>query len=202
MNGDQIDQAVSRTRGSLLVVLVGFVLVMLGLAGAFVSRMMADQSGAQVVSVTAVPAKEVRGDIPAPVEIATKTVRAYKPATKRALKLPQAVQDDPAALVVSASAVQADDHPHTITTVVNGDTGEVTTFDRRDPLPWVAVNTHGRAGIYYGIKAGVQTVRIQAQQELVQVKALHLGLIGSVDQPLGAPVGVDYYAGVGVWMTW
>lgn len=170
-----------------------------GIAAYFILR-----PAAPVVSESApaMPAKELKNEKPVPIPLATKTIQAYKPAAKTRLKLPLAVQENPDAQVVAASRVVADDHPHTVTTVVDTNTGEVQTFDRRDPLPWLAVNTHGRVGIYYGIKNGVQTVRLQAHQELLQVKAAHFGLIGSVDQPVNAPIGMDYYAGVGVWANW
>lgn len=154
------------------------------------------------VQMPAAPAAEVKAETQAPVPITTRTVKAYRPAIKAKLKLPAAVVNDAAEQVVAASSVAADDHPHTVTTVINTETGAVQTFDRRDPLPWLAINTHGRAGIYYGIKNGVQTVRLQVEQELVQVKAVHFGVIGAVDQALGVPIGTDYYAGVGAWVNW
>ena len=100
---------------------------------------------------------------------------------------------------MASSKVKADDHPHTITTTLDQTTGEFTSYDRTDPLPWVAVDTRTEIGMYYGLKNGEQAVRLEGRQALLQVKALHVGAVASVDVMRGE---VDSFVGVGVWARW
>ena len=89
-----------------------------------------------------------------------------------------------------------DERQHTVTTVINTETGVPETFDRVEPLPWVAVNTKTQVGVFYGVKQGTPVARLQAEQEFLQIKALHFGAIGSLDSD------ATYFAGVGVWARW
>lgn len=121
-------------------------------------------------------AKEVKGE--PKTEIKPAKVQAYQPKVKNKLGLPQAVQADAKAHVLSASKVRGDDHPHTITTVLNEQTGEVTTYDRRDPLPWFALGGQKAVAIGHGFKSGKEVSWVSARADLVQVKALRLQVVG------------------------
>ncbi|MEN6629684.1 MAG: hypothetical protein ABFC42_08565 [Sulfuricella sp.] len=125
-------------------------------------------------------------------------VQAYPDSVKRKLKLPKAVADDSRQKVIAASKVAPSERPHTITTVIEAETGKVQTFDRTDPLPWVAYSSKGAAGVYYGIKAGEQIVRLQVRQDIVRVKALSLGVMASVDSGQNR----DAFVGAGVEYRW
>ena len=125
-------------------------------------------------------------------------VQAYPEAVKRKLKLPRAVADDSRQKVIAASKVAPSERPHTITTVIDAETGKVQTFDRTDPLPWVAYSSKGAAGVYYGLKHGEQIVRLQVRQDIVRVKALSLGVMASVDS--GTQSGA--FVGAGVEYRW
>ncbi|MEW6314155.1 MAG: hypothetical protein AB1513_08975, partial [Pseudomonadota bacterium] len=107
--------------------------------------------------------------------------------------------------VLESSQVPADDHPQTVTTVIDTETGETETYVKRDPLPWFAWDTHGEAGIYAGLARGSPALRLEARQGIFAVKALHAGVIASYDQLLApspfAPQGAGF-VGVGVWMKW
>lgn len=158
------------------------------------------------LSVHATPAAEVEDTPKISVPVAV-PVKVYKGGAKlkKELKLPQVIATDPVKEVVASSQVKADTRPQTITTVINTATGESETFVRRDPLPWIAWDTSGEIGAYVGVKNGQQAVRLQVRQGIVQVKALHVGLIGSVDQTMGAAStmnGTDYFVGAGVWAKW
>lgn len=156
------------------------------------------------VSVPATAAPEIKATPTKPVAIkAPLRVYAGGPGLKAKLRLPQPVIDDTARQVIAASQVRADDHPQTVTTVINTDTGASETFVKRDPLPWLAWDTRGEVGMYLGLKNGGAAVRIEARQGLVQVKALHVGVTASLDQSLGgAAGGMDSFVGVGVWTRW
>lgn len=150
------------------------------------------------VHMPAKPAPQVAHETTVPVEVKV-PVQTYKPEVKRKLKLPDAVQANPAQHVVASSRTAPDERPHTITTVLDTSTGEFTTLDRAEPLPWIAVSTKTEVGAFYGVKNGQPAFRVQAQQELLRVKALHLGAIASADMQAGE---VDTFVGVGVWARW
>lgn len=142
-------------------------------------------------TVVATPAPEV-AKVPK-VNIKPPAVKVYAPAAKDKLNLPDQVRANAFAHVLSSSAVKADDHPHTITTVLDEQTGEVIAFDRRDPLPWLAGENSGEIRVDYGIKNGMTRVgRLSLRESLVQVKALHLGGQASID------TDGQYFVGVGV----
>lgn len=150
------------------------------------------------VHLPAKPAPQVSRETTVPV-VVDKPVQVYKPEVKRKLKLPAAVQADPAQHVVAATRTVPDERPHTITTVLDTSTGEFTTLDRAEPLPWLAVSTKTEVGAFYGVKNGEPAFRVQAQQELLRIKALHVGAVASADMVRG---DVDTYVGVGVWARW
>ncbi len=147
------------------------------------------------VSVPATVAPAVKGAprVKATVKAPVETIQG--PA-KANLKLPDAVQKDPNEQVIAASQVKADLHPQTISTVVNTETGETQTFVKTDPYPWLAYEPRGSVGLYYGKKydhvmhQSTTVGRLQADYEIVRVKAFKLGVTGSVDSDSTAFVGV------------
>lgn len=130
------------------------------------------------------------------VAITPPVVKAYAPKAKARLKLPAAVQVAPSIYALTASQVKADDRPHTIITTLDEDTGEVETYDRPDPLPWLAPETRGELGISYGLRDGHPMGRLSVRQNLLQIKSLRLGSQASIDQD------GQWFAGVGVWYRW
>lgn len=139
-------------------------------------------------------ATDVKGEIKR--SAAIKSVRVYRPAVKRSLNLPASILADPSEQVVAAAKVPADDRSHTVTTTINTDTGEAQAFDRRDPLPWLALDTRGEIGLAYGYKRSEQVARLSLRQDLVQIKALHLGAQANMDSD------GEWFAGIGVWYRW
>lgn len=145
--------------------------------------------------VPAKAASQVR-DVPKVVITPTK-IKVYATKAKKRLKLPDAMQGDERIHVVESTRVQADDHPQTITTVLNTETGETETLVRREPLPWLAFKKTGEARMDYGIRRGVdRVVRLSIRQDLLQVKALYAGVNASFDSD------GQYFAGVGVGYRW
>lgn len=134
------------------------------------------------------------------VAIAPPTVQAYAPKAKARLSLPKAVQQDPAQHVVAATRVPADDRPRTVITTLDETTGAVASYERMEPLPWLAPETSGEIGISYGLRGdghGVKPVgRVVLRQNLLQIKAARLGLNANLDQD------GQWFAGVGVWYRW
>lgn len=150
------------------------------------------------VHLPAQPAPQVSRETTVPVAV-NAPAQVYRPEVKRKLKLPAAVQANPKQHVVASSRTAPDERPHTITTILDTDTGEFATLDRAEPLPWIGVSTRTEVGVFYGLKSGEPALRVQAQQELLRVKALHLGAVASADVVRG---DVDTYIGVGAWARW
>lgn len=152
------------------------------------------------VAVEAKPAPQL--DHVGQIAIAPPKVKVFKPAAKAKLRLPEAVITDNAKHVIAAAVVRADDHQQTVTTVLDASTGESKTYVKEEPLPWLALDTHGEAGIYGGLKNGMAAARLEVRQGLFQVKAVHVGAIASLDQPLSGPIKADSFVGIGVWYRW
>ncbi len=126
--------------------------------------------------------------------------------TKQKLNLPEKVVANKNQQVIAGIKLSPrDDYPRSITTVLDASTGESETYITKEPLPWIAIDTRGSIGAYIGIKNGVQTARVQAKQNLIQIKRVHLGIVGSIDQPLTSTNNQrqqDYFIGVGAEFTW
>lgn len=128
---------------------------------------------------------------------APKGIKTYPQIAKKTLKLDPAIIADDSIHVIESTRVSADDHAHTVTVLVNTKTGETTTLDRREPLPWLAFKKTGEAKIDYGIRHGVdRVVRLSIRQDLLQVKALYAGVSVSLDSD------GQYFAGAGVGYRW
>jgi hypothetical protein len=132
----------------------------------------------------------------------TKTVRTYSDASKVKLKLPGDVLANSDVHIIQAAIVPADEHQQTVTTVLNTTTGESQSYVHEEPLPWLALNLHGDAGIYVGLKNGEKTGRLEVRQGLLQVKAVHFGVIGSLDQSFSGALKPAAFVGAGMWGGW
>lgn len=187
---------ITRVLKLLLLVAVALAVVLIGWANYTINT--PDKPPVNV-SVPATPAPEVKLAPKIPVKV-KKPVKVYSggAALKDGLHLPAVVVDDQDKQVIASSQVKADDHPQTVTTLINTETGESETYVKRDPLPWIAWSDRGSVGMYAGIKSGEPTVRLQAHQELFTVKAIRFGAVASVDQPINGPAGTDYFVGVGL----
>ncbi|WP_020164698.1 hypothetical protein [Methyloversatilis discipulorum] len=143
----------------------------------------------------------------APVEwiVPPKPLKTYAPKAKAAVKLPQAVQADAAAVVLESSRIAASDRPQTVTAVLDTETGETRQYVVDEPLPWLDTTVRSDAGVYLGLKRGEPTIRAQARAQIAQVKELRLGALASADMPLNGErpgVQAEYFIGVGAWLQW
>lgn len=120
---------------------------------------------------------------------------------KRKIELPPEVVQDERQQVIASSKIEGE-QTHTVTTVIDTDTGESRTFVRADPLPWLAWDDRGGVGLYAGLKNGSPAARLQAHQGLFRVKAVHVGAVASLDQPLSGPFAMDYFVGIGAEYRW
>jgi type IV secretory pathway protease TraF len=97
------------------------------------------------VAKTASPVKAIPK-----VNIKPPQVKAYAQAAKKKLTLPAQIQADKHQHVLAATAVPIDPHPQTIVTTIDDQTGEVQTFTRREPLPWLRAEQTGEVSLLYG----------------------------------------------------
>ena len=114
-------------------------------------------------------------------------VAVFRDKVKKKLDLPATVQKDPAKHVVASSSVPPSDYPHTMTAVYDERVGNVDMFLRQDPLQWLAFNRRGAIGVAYGFKGGGSgfVTRLYGRYDLVQIKRLHAGLLGDIDNAGG-----------------
>lgn len=154
------------------------------------------------VAVPAAVAPEIKREKPVDIPIKTRTVKAYSAASKIKLGLPSEVLSDDNLRVIQSSRISADEHPQTVTTVLDTETGKSKTYVKQEPLPWLAIDSHGEVGMYYGVKAGASTVRAEIRQNLIQVKSVRIQAIASIDQPINGPVRADGFIGFGAVYRW
>ena len=110
-----------------------------------------------------------------------KVVYVYPPTVKAKLDLPAAIQQDAAKQVTATGKLQAQERPYTLTSVLDTNTGISEVYARPDPLPWIGPGKRGEVGLAYGIKDGEPTARLYASRDLIRVKALHAGVMATLD---------------------
>jgi CMP-2-keto-3-deoxyoctulosonic acid synthetase len=109
---------------------------------------------------------------------------------------------NPDAHVIAATQVKADLHPQTVVTVIDSATGESVTIIKRDPYPWIAATQAGEVRLDYGYRAdqfsqaGKMLARLTLREDLLQLKALHIGATATMDSD------GQMFAGVGLGYRW
>lgn len=134
------------------------------------------------------------------VQIEIPKVTVFSAPAKAKLKLPDAIVQNPDAHVIAATQVKPDLHPQTVVTVINSATGESETITRRDPYPWAAATQSGELRLDYGYKfdhfasGGKMIAKLTLREDLLQLKALHIGATASLesDGTMFAGVGLGY----------
>lgn len=123
------------------------------------------------------------------VSIAPTKVWVYDASAKGKLPLPDNIKNNPDEHVFAASKVEG----HTVTTTINATTGEATTTDNKDPLPWLAVVKLNEMRIDYGLNG---IMRLSYRRDVIQVKAFHFGINTTLDSDgsyfIGAGVGYRF----------
>lgn len=144
---------------------------------------------ADTVAQPAKPAPELK--LTPTFTVPTAPVKVYAPVAKKRLKLPET---KPAEQVIAATRVPSDTRPQTVTTVLDTETGESRSFVKTEPYPWIALEPRGEARLMAGYKLDgarvKQTVRLAVGFDAVRVKALTIGVSGSLDSDGDAFVGV------------
>ena len=175
------------------------VVLVLGLAGALWYTI-ASRPAPGGPSIEARPAPELAHANLKSVPV--KSVKVYVGETKAKLRLPPEVVTNPDKQVVAASQVRSDPRPQTVTTVIDTKTGESSSFVKVDPYPWFAIEARGTAQLALGYRLDPgaalpkQIVRLGVGYDVVRVKALTLGLVGTLDSD------GQTFAGVGITYRW
>lgn len=125
-------------------------------------------------------------------------LESYPAPVKKRLGLPHAVAANDSKRVVAASQLPAGDRPRTVTTTVDTATGEAQQWVREDRLPWLRPERRNAVGMAYGWRDGyaAPVARLEGRVDLLQLKALHAGVVGTLDTTGG------WFAGVGVVYRW
>ncbi len=130
------------------------------------------------------------------IKLVPKYITVYKERAKAEAGLPASVQSDPDQYVIASGHLDAEQRPYTLSAVFNAGSGASAVYAMPEPDPWLAMETHGEAGITYGFKSGTPTWRLTTRQNLVQIKASRLGAVASLDQD------GEWYAGLGIFYRW
>lgn len=117
-----------------------------------------------------------------------KLVYVYPDRVKKKLNLPAPIVEDATKKVTATGKLNAEDRDYTMSAILDGD-GNTEIYARPDPLPWIGPGRRGAVGVAYGLKDGHAAGQIYAYHDLLQIKALHAGVRGTVD------TDHDYFAG-------
>ena len=116
----------------------------------------------------------------------------YQDRAKRDLSLPETVQKDPDKKVTASTKVPASDFPNTVTRVYDTGTGATDPYIRNDPRPLLAVETRYSLGAYYGTSSDADSPvwLLRGDMELLRIKALAVGMTGTVDTNSRTFIGI------------
>ncbi len=110
------------------------------------------------------------------VDATPKKVAVYKESAKKKTKLPDRLKNDKAIAVLDSSRIEGSDHPQTVTTVINTDTGDTETLVSEDPLPWISVKSRNELKLTAGInQSGGYSGGLLFSHEFGSIKALNFG---------------------------
>lgn len=110
---------------------------------------------------------------------------------KEKLDLPDEVKENPSQHVAAAVVVRSDERPQSVATIFDESTGEFSSLTQRMEYPWLQAEQRGQVWVGYGLKTqGAQVGRILVREDLLQLKAIHLGVTASADTDGSALIGV------------
>lgn len=120
-----------------------------------------------------------------------------KPTAKHKMDLPPEIQADPKRHVTTAIVIQPSERPQSVVSLFNEATGTTDMLTQRMAYPWIAIEQRGQLWIGYGLADGGRRAgRIMLREDLLQLSALHLGGMASID------TGGQWFAGIGMAWRW
>ena len=140
--------------------------------------------------VNPIVAKEEKVD--ATINTPQKTVKVYKESAKARLTLPKDILDSSTKVITASSVVTESERPTEVTSVLDTNTGETTTFVTPKQYPWFALENKGEVNIDYILKTGSNdfVIRATARENFVNIKGIHLGGVAQIDSTGEGSVGV------------
>ena len=112
--------------------------------------------------------------------IKIKEVIVYRDVAKEKLDLPAEIKSDPKIHVATSVVIEPSDRQTNITTLLN-ESGEFTTYQKSLPYPWVKFEDRKEVTITQGWRDTQPMTRLSGSWELLQTKAFHWGVNGSID---------------------
>ena len=112
--------------------------------------------------------------------IKIKEVIVYRDVAKEKLDLPAEIKNDPKVHVATSVVIEPSDRRTNITTLLN-ESGEFTTYQKSLPYPWFKFEDTKRITIIQGWRDTQSMTRLSGSWELLQTKAFHWGVNGSID---------------------
>jgi hypothetical protein len=185
----------SKQRAWIVIAFIVLSLIAVGMAGALYHILTKPKpEGSE--SVIAKPAPAVSRAPTEFVPVKSGKVQVKKGDSKKNLKLPAEIQADDKKQVIAAVQAPGSLRPQTISTVLDTETGKSESFIKTDPYPWFAWEPRGEAKLAYGFKFDAkqhqpkQVGRLQLGYDMVRVKALTVGVTGTLDSDRDAFIGV------------
>lgn len=174
-------------------IIIGVILAVLMFGGWNIYRAIQPST---LVAAIAPPAKSTAGDKKE--TKACTTIEAYTPKIKKKLELPESVQKDDNISVIATADTPRDGRPYIASALLNLSTGVGEIAFTPQPYPWLAFNRRGALGVAYGFKDNADgfVTRLYGRLDLMQVKRLHAGLLGDIDNAGG------WYGGGFVEIRW
>lgn len=112
------------------------------------------------------------------VDVPLKKIKAFAPMDSDNLKLPEPLKKEP---VIAATVCPTDPHPQIVVSVVDKDTGEVTTVTRVEPYPLLAALNSSSVSLGYGASRAGPLWELSARKDLFQVKGVNFGITARAD---------------------
>lgn len=127
-----------------------------------------------------------------------KVLKVYPQSVKKRVLLPKEALSNAHIQLTDSSVIKGTEQDTQVNQTVDITTGETQTYVSELPAPWFRVENRGAASLDYGIKRDAKTpvVRLNVRQDVLQLKAIHIGVSGSVYSD------GDYFVGVGGEYRW
>lgn len=130
----------------------------------------------------------------------TSKVQVYDAKAKTRLNLPKDVSGNTAKVVLAATDLPKDRHSRTVSTVLDTDTGEVSSYTETKPLPFLERAVSGSFGVYAGFKNLEPAYRAELKQDFLHIKGITVGGVLTVDHTLSG--STDTFVGAGARYDW
>lgn len=134
------------------------------------------------------PAKEAAA-VPKIIVQPPQVIYVYPDKIKDKLGAPAEVKENLDKKITATARLKAEARPYTLFSTLDMATGESQIYARPDPLPWLGPGQQGALGIGYGLKDGEPMGWLHGRYDLLQAKAVHIGVTGTLFQDRSTVAG-------------